>query len=54
MWLYIGLGVALLLATVVFHIIIWNFFLKPRLQKQVKLLEQQAVKEKGQLDVMEE
>lgn len=48
MWLYIGIGVGVLLATVVFHIVIWNVFFKPRLQKQAQLLEQQALAQQGQ------
>lgn len=41
MWLYVAIGVGVLIATVIFHIIIWNVFFKPRLQKQAQLLEQQ-------------
>lgn len=47
MWLYVGLGMGLLLATVIFHIVVWNFFLKPRMQKQMQLLEQQAEQKEG-------
>lgn len=41
MGLYIGLGIAALVATFIFHIIIWKFFFKPRLQKHAELLAQQ-------------
>lgn len=55
MGLYIGLAIAALVATFIFHIVIWKFFFKPRLQKHAELLAQsQSSKANSQQEVQKE
>ncbi|NEN74837.1 hypothetical protein F9B74_00630 [Pelistega sp. NLN82] len=42
MWLYLMLGVGLVLATLVFHWLIWNLWIKPKLNKYAQEIEQQV------------
>ncbi|MDY3330991.1 MAG: hypothetical protein SOX43_03420 [Pelistega sp.] len=45
MGLYIALGIGLILATCVVHWAAWKFLLKPRLDKQAKLIQERYQQE---------
>lgn len=48
MGLYIGLAIALILATCVVHWVVWKFLLKPRLDKHAKMLEEHSTQQAQQ------